>query len=112
MNRKGQALVEFVIILPIFLLLMMSLIDIGRIVISKNKLEDIMYDVVSYYEDDYTYDAIKEKIDKDIDLKITNNNSENISIELSKNVEIITPGLNLLLDNPHIVSAKKVISYE
>ena len=106
MNRKGQALVEFVIILPIFLLLVMSLVDLGRIIINKNKLEDVIYDVVKYF------DEIKSKIDKEIDLVITNNNTENVTIELKKEVEIITPGLNLFLDNPHIVSAKKVISYE
>ena len=111
MNRKGQALVEFVIILPIFLLLVMSLIDLGRIMISKNKLEDVIYDVVKYYEDNDTYEEIKSKIDEDIDLEITNNNEENITIELKKSIEIITPGLNLFLDNPHIISAKKVINY-
>ena len=112
MNKKGQALVEFVIILPVFLLLIMSLIDLGRIIINRNQLEDILYDVVSYYEEDYTYDEIKTKLDDDINFKVTNNNAENITIELTKDIEIITPGLNLFFDNPHTIIAKKVIKYE
>ena len=112
MNRKGQALVEFVIILPIMLLILMSLIDIGRIIINKNRLEDILYDVVKFYEDDYTYEQIKKEIGDDIGLEITNNNEEKIVINIDKEVEIITPGLNLLFGNPYKVTAKKVISYE
>ena len=112
MNRKGQALVEFVIILPIMLLILMSLIDIGRIIINKNRLEDTLYDAVKFYEDDYTYEQIKKEIGDDIGLEITNNNEEEIVISLDKKVEIITPGLNLLFDNPYKVTAKKVISYE
>ena len=112
MNRKGQALVEFVIILPILLLILMSLIDIGRIIINKNRLEDTLYDVVKFYEDDYTYEEIKKEIGNDIDLEITNNNEEKIIITLDKKVEVITPGLNILFGNPYEVTAKKVISYE
>ncbi len=112
MNRKGQALVEFVIILPILLLILMSLIDIGRIMINKNRLEDTLYDVVGFYEDDYTYEEIEKEIGKDIEVEITNNNDEEIIISLSKGVEVLTPGLNLLLNNPYKVTAKKVISYE
>ena len=39
-NKKGQALVEFVIILPIFILLVFCLIDFGRIISIKNDLEN------------------------------------------------------------------------
>ena len=34
-NNKGQALVEFIIILPIFLLLIISVIDFGNIISKK-----------------------------------------------------------------------------
>ncbi len=112
MNKKGQALVEFVIILPILLLILMSILDIGRIIINKNRLEDELYDVVKFYEDNYTYEEIKKEIDKDTDIKITNNDGKEIIISLNKKMELITPGLNILLDNPYVIEAKKVISYE
>ena len=112
MNKKGQALVEFVIILPILLLILMSILDIGRIIINKNRLEDELYDVVKFYEDNYTYEEIKKEIDKDTDIKIKNNDGKEIIISLNKKMELITPGLNILLDNPYVIEAKKVISYE
>ena len=31
MNRKGQALVEFVLILPIFIMILFSIVDFGMI---------------------------------------------------------------------------------
>ena len=72
----------------------------------------LSYPYLSYYEEDYTYDEIKTKLDDDINFKVTNNNAENITIELTKDIEIITPGLNLFFDNPHTIIAKKVIKYE
>jgi len=39
-NNKGQALVEFIIILPIFLLLIISIIDFGNIISKKYSLEN------------------------------------------------------------------------
>ena len=38
MNKKGQALIEFILIMPIFLILIMSLIDVGNIYIKKYEL--------------------------------------------------------------------------
>ena len=36
MNNRGQTLVEFVLILPVFLLILFYVIDFGRIIYSKN----------------------------------------------------------------------------
>ena len=35
MNKKGQALVEFILILPVLLLILMAMIDIGNIFLKK-----------------------------------------------------------------------------
>ena len=40
MNRKGQALVEFVLILPIFIMILFSIVDFGMIFNKKNELEN------------------------------------------------------------------------
>ena len=42
MNKKGQALVEFVLILPILIFIVMAFIDIGRLMIMKNHLESVL----------------------------------------------------------------------
>ena len=60
MNKKGQALVEFVIILPIFLMLLFIVIDFGKILFSRIELENLSNDVVALYDDGKT----KEEIEK------------------------------------------------
>ena len=43
MNRKGQALVEFVLILPLFIMLLFAIIDFGNILNQKSKLENMFW---------------------------------------------------------------------
>ena len=45
MNKRGQALIEFVLILPVLLLLIFAFIDFGRIIVCKNHLEGVMNEV-------------------------------------------------------------------
>ena len=115
LNKKGQALVEFIIILPIFVMMLLCIIDIGKIILFQNKLEGKLEDVVTLYKNENTYDyIIKElkKDDKDIKLEIANDNNEYIEFKLIKEVEIITPGLNLILGNPHELDVKRVVYYD
>ena len=46
MNKKGQALVEFIIILPVFVFMLLGMIDIGKIMFFNNQIESKMDDVV------------------------------------------------------------------
>ena len=45
MNKKGQALVEFILILPILILILLLVIDMGRLMIMKNHLESVLSNV-------------------------------------------------------------------
>lgn len=108
MNRKGQALVEFVIILPVFLLLVLGIIDLGRIFYTKTILEGTITDVISMYEDGKEVDEIK----KDLDLNDINVEVLNDEFHLTKEIDIITPGLNIVLKNPYVLDVSRSISYE
>ena len=55
MNKKGQALIEFIIILPIFIMMMLAVFDCVRIYSEKSKLEGIIEDVIL---DDTTYSDV------------------------------------------------------
>ena len=46
MNKKGQALIEFIIILPIFIMLMLAVFDYVRIYSEKSNLESVIEDVI------------------------------------------------------------------
>ena len=61
-NKKGQALIEFVIILPVMLLLVFCLIDFGMVIYEKNNLENIVSDAANLYEDGKQIDDIKKII--------------------------------------------------
>ena len=110
MNNKGQALVEFVLILPVFILILFVIIDFGMIINTKNTLENRSVDVVNFIKNDKTKEEI-EKLYNDIDLEISHD-KEYINIVLSKNIDIITPGLNRVLSDPYTIKVERVIYNE
>lgn len=97
-NKKGQALVEFIIILPIFIFMMFMIIDYGMISYNKNKMENIMNNVDKMNNKE-TQEEIEEYIKKnDSDVKINiKNNGKYKDIELSKKYTFYTPGLGRLI---------------
>ena len=48
MNNKGQTLVLFVVVLPILLLVLVLVIDIGKIIVKKLELDNISEIVLEY----------------------------------------------------------------
>lgn len=107
MNRKGQALVEFVLILPIFLLILFAVIDFGMILSKKNELENISVDVVSMIKNKDDISEIKKLYpDTTIDIK---EEGEYIRVIIYVNIDVMTPGLNRVLGDPHKVEVERVI---
>lgn len=113
MDKKGQALVEFIIILPILLLFFFGSVDIARIVIKKNELEDLTTDVIEMYKENKSIDEIRYFVklnNSDNNVEITKD-SNYTTINLTTSVDIITPGLNLVLNSPYKIENKRVINY-
>lgn len=107
MNRKGQALVEFVLILPIFILMLFAIVDFGMILSKKNELENISVDVTAMIKNSDNIDDIKNlypkvKINISSDVKYT-------KIIISDEVDIMTPGLNRILGNPYNIKVERTI---
>ena len=107
--KRGQALVEFVIILPIFLMLVLSIVDIGNILISKMNLENELTDIITIYRKNKSINDIK--IDNERSIKLEPNGN-NMDFTLGKEITIITPGLNLILHNPYTVEVSRSIYVE
>ena len=96
MNKKGQALVEFIIILPFLLMVLLALIDYVQI-------NSVKYDLASEFEnyvleDDY-------KLAKDI--SITKEGNKYI---LSKNVDISSPFLVPIIGKEYQVNISRVLN--
>ena len=111
MNRKGQALVEFVIILPIIMMIIFVIIDFSNIFYQKNHLENVTNDIVIYKENGKSDEYIKKTLDTDI--KVSYEQKENnLVIKTKKKVPLITPFSSLFFDNPYIVKTERTILHE
>lgn len=110
----GQALVEFVIILPIFIFMLLAVIDLGKILYFKNNLESRMDKIITDYESLQDETLFQERFleqEKSILLE-TSRDEGYLIFQLKRPTDIITPGLNLIFGSPYIVSVKRVIAYE
>lgn len=107
MNRKGQALVEFVLILPIFILMLFAIVDFGMILSKKNELENISVDVTAMIKNSDNIDDIKNLYSK---VKINISSDDKYTkIIISDDVDIMTPGLNRILGNPYNIKVERTI---
>lgn len=114
-NNKGQALVEFVIILPIFIFMLLAMIDIGKMIYFKNELESDLSFVVDLYKNKKSYQDISSELaknDEEVVLEIKNENNKTVTFYLKKPMVIVTPGLSSIFGDPYEIEVKRVISYE
>ena len=111
MYRKGQALVEFVIILPVIMMIIFVIIDFSNIFYQKNHLESVTNDIVVYKENGKSNEYIKKTLDKDIDVSYQQKGN-NLVIKAKKKVQLVTPFSSLFFDNPYIVKTERTILYE
>lgn len=115
-NNKGQALIEFVLILPIFIFFLFAIIDFGRIVYTKNHLETVATDLVTLMREEKTYDEMVKVANQNssypIQLTLDYQDNGYVQIHLNGVVDIITPGLNLIFGNPYKIKVTRVVPYE
>lgn len=111
MNNKGQALVEFVIIVPIITMIIFIIIDFSNIFYQKNHLENVVSDVVSYKENGRSNSYIEKTLDDDINITYKANGND-LTIIVNKNINLITPFSGLFFKNPFPISTERTIIYE
>ena len=94
MNNKGQSLISFVLIVPIILLILFMVYDIGNMVLLKGQLDNINYLVIDYgldnLDDVDLNNKLTEMINKnkdDIDKIEININDGEIKILLEDKIE-------------------------
>ena len=109
MNRKGQALIEFVLILPVLIFILFAVIDFGMIFSTKNTIENDSLDIVTLFKNGTSIDEIK-KIYNENNIKVSND-GEYYTFKITASVNLITPGLNKILGDPYIVNIERIIPY-
>lgn len=96
LNNKGQSLVMFVVILPVIIMILIMVVDIGKMVNLKSELDNINYIAISYGLDNISDDDIQDKIRKLIyknklgidEVKIEINDGE-VDITLVDGIDLI-----------------------
>ena len=109
-SKKGQALVEFIIILPILIFILLAVMDYGVISFNKSRLENIITDVGKMYKNNEVDEEINKFIksnDKELSIKTTYEDKY-INIKLYKNYNYITPGLDKIFKTKEISVERKI----
>ncbi len=110
-KNKGQALVEFVIILPIILMIIFVVIDFSNVFYQKNHLENEINEVVTYKEAKKDNTFIKNKLDKEIRVSYQTKGNM-LQITLKKKVKLITPLAGVVFKNPFEIQTERTIINE
>ncbi|MDD5826889.1 MAG: pilus assembly protein [Bacilli bacterium] len=108
MNRRGQALVEFVLILPVFLLILFTIVDFGNFLAKKNQLETESTDIVLLLRNGKSAEEVAKSYSK---IKIEESVFEEKynKIKISENITLINPLLYKILGNPCIVEVERIV---
>lgn len=106
MDEKGQALVEFILIVPVLLLIFLALVDIGNIFIKKYELNNDLETVATLYENgDKTKLALFISSE---DLKYNEEISDDlVTLTVSENVKVSAPILSNVLGKNFKIEASK-----
>ena len=110
MNNKGQALVEFVLILPVMVFILLAIVDFGNVLFSKNKLENNSNDIVRMISNDKLSEI--DNLYPNIDVVIKDYKDEYKKVFLSTNVKINTPLIDKILGNPCKITTERIITNE
>ncbi len=98
MNQRGQALVEFVLLLPIFVFIILIMVDLANIFINRNALENDLNYVLNLESE--------EEIENYLDTNEISFENNRMQIILKKEVELMKPGLGNILKDPYFVETR------
>lgn len=110
MNKKGQALVEFVLILPVFLIILLVVIDFGNLLYSKNKLENDSADMLRIIKNESILSLENEYPNIKVEINDYKDNFQ--KIVFTKKIDINTPLLDKILGDPCLITTERVIPRE
>lgn len=107
-NNRGQALIEFILIVPVLVILILGIFDVGNIIYKKYQLENDLDYIVDLYQDNKIND-INNYISKQKITMNDNKTSEYTTITITKNVSYVTPGASKILGSSYKISTSRTI---
>ena len=114
MNRKGQVLVSFLLILPLLLILLVFIVDMGLMKVSVRKVEHVIKEAINYelksseISDSRVNDYIKNNLSdiKDINIVV---GTDNLKVSVSVYKKSI---FNSLIKNKNYTISKSYYGYK
>ena len=103
-NKKGQALVEFVIILPVLLLIVISMVDFGNLLYQKYQLEQNLEYVSDLYLANDTNALEQEK--QRLNIK-TEEDGKYIKLTIEKEAKLSSPILRRVLGENYVIATSR-----
>ena len=88
LNNKGQSLVMFILIIPILLMIMLLVIDIGNIIVNKTHLDNTNYIVIDYALEHLEDESLEDKVLKLIN--VNNGGGTETKIDITNEKILIT----------------------
>ena len=112
LTKKGQALIEFVLLLPIIIILFFSSIDVINLILKKNDLSSKVNDqIVLFEENKESIVDLENNLENDnIDITFKEN-SKSITIIAKKEIKWISPITELILKK-YAITIERVIPLE
>jgi len=124
-NKKGQSMVEFALILPVFLLLLLGMVDLSRVISANFVLDNAARSaarigVISNDDDDIETvinNATTTLNDSPIVINITpdedsRSSGDELSVEITYTVDIITPIVSNIIGGSIDISGKTIMRIE
>lgn len=107
-DNHGQALIEFIIIIPVLLFILFAIVDIGNIIYQKYKLENDIDTISEMYKLNKTNDINSYINNINAQINFEKNDKYTI-ITLEKKIIINTIGLNNIIGKKYKISVSKTI---
>lgn len=111
MNTKGQALIEFILILPILLILTIGVFDLFNLQNKKYELSNELDYISELYINGKENEINNYLQNKNIMFE-KNINSEFTELKLKQQIDLITPLLNKILQDPYEITVKRSVYNE
>ena len=111
-NKKGQALVEFIILMPIMIYVILGFIDLIIIAGNKSNLDSKMNEIVSIYKNNPDEKEIVDYLNKDlksVEFK-TAQDDKYTYLRATMDYSFVTPGLNKVFNRFEIKSERVIMN--
>ncbi|MCA1030987.1 pilus assembly protein [Bacillus timonensis] len=124
-DEKGQSMVEMALLLPVLLLLLVGIIDFGRVLYAYTHLQLATQETVrlgglgkgdseiTQFAKDYVHLGNPDSLQVDISpTELNRNSGEYMTVQLDYPIELITPFMSTLFPSPLMISTESTIRVE